>query len=69
MGLLDMKNGMLCSAELTQGANSHCYLDDHMQSQSSLPMFSPLKESDLLYSKKITPRTHVALQQNISTSD
>lgn len=59
-GLMEMKNGILCSAELTQGNNSNCNPnEDHMKSNSSLPMFSPLKESDLLiHSKKITPRTY-----------
>jgi len=42
---------MFASAELTQGldggSNSNYFYEDHHKSHSSIPMFSPLKESDL----------------------
>eukprot|EP00347_Sterkiella_histriomuscorum_P015290 403357588 len=60
--LIEQKHGMFASAELTQGidnGSSNYMGDDHQRSNSSLPMFSPLKESDLFQSKKITPRTYM----------
>ncbi|CDW72270.1 UNKNOWN [Stylonychia lemnae] len=60
--LIEQKQGMFASAELTQGldggSNSNYFFEDHQKSNSSIPMFSPLKESDLFQSKKITPRTY-----------
>lgn len=66
--LIEQKHGMFASAELTQGidngSHSNYMGDDHQRSNSSLPMFSPLKESDLFQSKKITPRTHFNCNNN-----